>query len=197
MLATALEAAALYREQVHVDANQVEIVLTPPGNPSRLCDSLRQRGWAEADLEHTEPVLLHLAHQANTRFVILSPFIDYGGATNMLALFQATPVTARRVLITRCPDGVVPPALHPLLPSLTGLNVAVHSYWLPRPGNGYETFHAKIVLSDDRAAYLGSANMTQASLSLSMELGTFLRGSGVTTLMSVIDAILTVAPKIN
>lgn len=53
------------------------------------------------------------------------------------------------------------------------------------------------MLSDDRAAYLGSANMTQASLSLSLELGTFLRGASVTTLVSVVDAILTVAPRIN
>jgi len=196
-LATALEAASLYREQVHVDADQVEIVLTPPGNPSRLRDALRQRGWAEADMEHTEAILLHLAHQATVRLVVMSPFIDAGGAANLLALFRATPGTVRRVLITRCPDGGVPAALMPLLQQFAELNVAIHSYWLPRPGGGYETGHAKVVLSDDRAAYVGSANMTQASLSISMELGAFLRGASVTTLVSVIDAILSIAPKIN
>ena len=44
-------------------------------------------------------------------------------------------------------------------------------------------------------AYIGSANMTQASLSLSMELGTFLQGDSVKTLANVVDAILDIAEK--
>lgn len=89
-------------------------------------------------------ILLHLAHQAMDRFVVMSPFIDAGGAANLLALFQATSSAVRRVLIARCPDGVVPIALQPLLPQLAKLHVAIYNYWLPRPGGGYETFHAKV-----------------------------------------------------
>ena len=46
-------------------------------------------------------------------------------------------------------------------------------------------------------AYIGSANMTHASLMLSMELGTFLRGNSVKTLVSILDAILAIAPKLT
>ena len=62
---------------------------------------------------------------------------------------------------------------------------------------GYETFHAKVILADDRMAYIGSANMTQASLSVSMELGALLKGNSVKTLGSVVDAILSIAPSLN
>lgn len=102
----------------------------------------------------------------------------------------------KRVLVTRCPYSEPVPALLAALPALAVLGVAVYNYWLPRAG-GYETFHAKVVLSDEHAAYIGSANMTQASLSLSMELGTFLKGSSVKTLASVLNAILDIAPKLG
>ena len=195
-LATALEAVALYREHVHVDVDVVEVVLTPPGKLSRLSGALRTRGWIESDLEHTEPILRYIAMHATTRFAVLSPFLDTGGIEHLVALFEATKPGVKRMFITRCPDNVPVPALKAALPALAALGVAIHNYWLPRAG-GYETFHAKVILSDDRMAYIGSANLTQASMSLSMELGTFLRGASVKTLVSVVDAILTIAPKLT
>src|SRR4029077_11900796 len=162
----------------------------------QLAEALRARGWVGADLEHTGAILLHLATQSNTRFAVLSPFIDAGGMDNVIALFEVTKGNVRRVLITRCQDGVIPAPLQAAYHTLGALGVAIHNYWLPRH-SGYETFHAKVILSDARMAYIGSANMTQASLSLSMELGTFLRGESVRTLVSVVDAILAVAPRLN
>ena len=116
-LATALEAVALYCESVHVDADRVEVVLTPPGKPSKLGEALRIRGRVEANLEHTEAILRHIAAQATTRFAVLSPFIDGGGMDNLIALFKATKADVRRVLITRCQDGVMPPPLHAAFPT--------------------------------------------------------------------------------
>lgn len=195
-LATALEAVALYREQVHVDADRVEVVLTPPGKPSQLREALRMRGRVEADLEHTEAILRHLAARATTRFAVVSPFIDSWGMDSLISMFRATKEGVHRILIIRCHDGVVPLPLQLALPTLDALSVRVHNYWLPRQ-NGYETFHAKIILADDRMAYIGSANMTQASLSVSMELGALLEGASAKTLVSVVDAILSIAPKLN
>jgi phosphatidylserine/phosphatidylglycerophosphate/cardiolipin synthase-like enzyme len=195
-LAIALEAVALYRTEVHADTDVVDVVLTPPGNPSRLGDTLRARGWIEAELEHTEAILRHLATQAAERFVVLSPFLDTGGMESLVAMFNATQPEVKRVLVTRCTDGVKTPVLQAGLPSLTAMSVAVHNYWLPR-NYGYETFHAKVFLADSKMAYLGSANMTQASLSVSMELGTLLKGQSVKTLVSVVDAILAIAPQVN
>jgi hypothetical protein len=196
-LATALQAVSLYRREVHLDADIVEVVLTPPGRPSRLGDALRLRGWIEADLEHTEATLHHLASEARGRLVVLSPFVDAVGASSVVALFNATDKSVRRVLVTRGQDGVMPQPLIAVMPELAELGVAIHNYWLPRAGGGYETFHAKAVLADSGMAYLGSANMTYASLSVSMELGTFLRGDSARTLASVVDAILCVAPIID
>lgn len=195
-LATALEGVALYRAEVHADTDVVGVVLTPPGKVSRLGDTLRARGWIEAELEHTEAILRHLATQATERFVVLSPFLDTGGMESLVAMFSATRPEVKRVLVTRCTDGIKAPVLQVGLPSLTALGVAVHNYWLPR-AYGYETFHAKVLLADAAMAYLGSANMTQASLSVSMELGTLLKGQSVKTLVSVVDAILAIAPKLN
>jgi phosphatidylserine/phosphatidylglycerophosphate/cardiolipin synthase-like enzyme len=193
--ATALEAVALYREEVHVDTDLVQVALTPPGKTSRLTEALHARGWIEADLEHTEPLLRHLAATAVHRFVVMSPFLDGSGAAHLIDLFAATPPGVQRVLIARCGNGVPPQALQDALPALLAQGVAVHNYWLPRPG-GFETFHAKVIVADDQRAYLGSANMTQASLWVSMELGAFLTGRSVKTLASVLDAILAIAPEI-
>jgi phosphatidylserine/phosphatidylglycerophosphate/cardiolipin synthase-like enzyme len=195
-LATSLEAVTLYREHVHVDASRVEVVLTPPGNRSQLGDALRLRGWVESDLEHTQAILLHLATQARQRLAVLSPFVDVGGMDSLLTLLRATKYSVRRILITRCQDGVLPASLQAALPELAALDVAIHNYWLPHEG-GYETFHAKAVLADSRMAYVGSANMTQASLYVSMELGAFLQGDSVNTLASVVDAILAIAPQLK
>ena len=194
-LAIALEGVALYRAEVHSDTDVVDVVLTPPGNPSRLGDALRVRGWVEAELEYTEATLRHLATQATERFVILSPFLDTGGMESLVATFKTTRPEVKRVLVTRCPDGVKTPVLQAGLPKLTAMAVEVHNYWLPR-AYGYETFHAKVFLADPKLAYLGSANMTQASLSVSMELGTLLKGHSVKTLVSVVDAILAIAPRV-
>lgn len=195
-LATALEAVALYRERVHIDVDVVEVVLTPPSAPSRLGEALLGRGGIDAELEHTGAILRHLATQATTRFAVLSPFLDTGGMENLISLFRATENNVQRVLITRCLNGVMPAALQTAYPVLTGLGVAVHNYWLPRQG-GYETFHAKALVTDAEIAYIGSANMTQASMSMSMELGTFLRGNSVKTLRRIVDAILVIAPRME
>lgn len=195
-LATGLTAVTLYREHIHVDADRVSVVLTPPGNPSELRDALRMRGWVESDLEHTDAIQLHLAAHAKERFAVLSPFIDEGGVDRLLKLLRVTRDGVRRVIVTRCHDGVLPPPLHSTRAELGELDVGIYSYWLPRHG-GYETFHAKVILADADAAYVGSANMTYASLGLSMELGTYLKGQSVRTLVEIVNAILIIAKKIE
>lgn len=195
-LAMALEAVSLYRDHVHVDIDIVQVVLTPPGKPSQLGDSLRAFGWAEAELEHTESILRHLAMRADERFVVLSPFLDTVGTEHLIALFKVTQPHVKRVLVTRCQGGNLSPALQVGMPAMLEMGVVIHNYWLPRAW-GYETFHAKVLLADAKMAYLGSANMTQASLSLSMELGTLLTGRSVKSLVTVVDSILAIAPRLS
>ncbi|MGA3868725.1 hypothetical protein G7939_02365 [Ralstonia solanacearum] len=50
--------------------------------------------------------------------------------------------------------------------------VRVYNYSIPRAGGvGRDTFHAKVVISDRRYAYVGSANVAAASLDYLMETG--------------------------
>jgi len=68
--------------------------------------------------------------------------------------------------------------------------VKVFNYSIPRSsGFGRETFHAKVVIADRRYAYVGSSNVTAASLDHSMEMGVTLEGKAVAEVAEVIDAV--------
>lgn len=62
--------------------------------------------------------------------------------------------------------------------------------------DGYETFHAKVVLADDRLAYVGSANLL-AQLHHLMELGSVLQGRAARVVASVVRAVEAVSPPWN
>ena len=68
------------------------------------------------------------------------------------------------------------------------------NYSLPRSNTfGRETFHAKVVLCDSDTAYLGSSNMTSASLEHSMEMGVALRGRAAADVAVVVEAVMKAA----
>ena len=75
-------------------------------------------------------------------------------------------------------------------------SVRVFNYSIPRlEGSGRETFHAKVVLCDRNAAYLGSSNMNAASLEQSMEMGVALQGRAAADVAVVLDAVLSAATQ--
>lgn len=89
-----------------------------------------------------------------------------------------------------------PPALTAVRQDLSRLGVAVLNFRLDRsdtPGN--ETFHAKVVLADDAAAYVGSSNMNQWSFEYSLELGLYVRGLAATRIAAVLQAVRVVSSK--
>lgn len=73
----------------------------------------------------------------------------------------------------------------------------VFNYSIPRLEGGRETFHAKVVLCDRSVAYLGSSNVTAASLEHSMEMGVVLEGRAAARVADVIDAVLKSATQWN
>ena len=79
-------------------------------------------------------------------------------------------------------------------PWLKAQGVRVFNYSIPRMEGGRETFHAKAVLCDRSTAYLGSSNVTAASLEHSMEMGVVLEGRAAAGVAEVIDAVLAAAP---
>lgn len=71
----------------------------------------------------------------------------------------------------------------------------VFNYSIARVDGGRETFHAKAVLCDRSAAYLGSSNVTAASLENSMEMGVVLEGRSAAGVAEVIDAVLAASTR--
>lgn len=57
-------------------------------------------------------------------------------------------------------------------------------------GAGLETFHAKIVLADGAAAYVGSANFLYRSREENLECGFLLDGDAVAPVVVLVEAVL-------
>ena len=78
---------------------------------------------------------------------------------------------------------------------LVAQGVRVFNYSIPRMEGGRETFHAKAVLCDRSAAYLGSSNLTAASLEHSMEMGVVWEGRAASGVAEILDAVLSAATQ--
>lgn len=195
-----LEAVGYYKSEAHHDDNTVSVVLTRPGHPSRLEAELENLGWKTASLELTEEAFLSLAANAKEHLVVMTPFLDLVGARWLISLFERTAPEVKRRLILRY---LGMPA-HPSYPTgydaiaaaLSEIGVEVFDYALTRENaNGYETFHAKVVLADRAMAYVGSSNMNKASLEHSMEMGVVVEGKAAQHISRVLDTIMKVADR--
>lgn len=92
-LAPLLDGARLYRERVHQDTNQVEVVLTKPPAPSqvsRKLESMLSGGWGFRD---TKQLLPAIAGGAQRSLIVMTPFFDRVGAEVVLNLFENTAAT--------------------------------------------------------------------------------------------------------
>ncbi len=194
-LAIALEGISIYMEHVHSDKTEVTVVFTPPAKPSLLENVLLTHGYVGSMVDHTDAIFKHIAGLAKERLIVMMPFIDDIGMTNLISTFECTKKDVERILITRLVASNPNRAILDNQPQLNSMSVKIYSYWLPK-GDRYETFHAKLLIADCDLAYVGSANATKASLEVSMELGVMLKGKGAKTLSEIADAVLQIAPLI-
>lgn len=179
------------------DSNTVEIVLSPPLHPSRLMEVLPKQRFGWARLHNTRDALIALASTARSRLAILSPFLDDVGMDWVEELFAAPLAGVERILIVRGTDL----ALRELLDSRRAEHIRhgikVYRYAIEHDPNTrdakVETFHAKIVLCDRDAAYIGSSNMNRASRELSLECGVHIGGPCVRPVATLVDSILSIA----
>lgn len=178
-------------KRLHRDANEVEIVLSPPAKPSQLMAILPNFGPAWATLENTQDSLIALASKASRRFVILSPFIDTDGIEWIGTLFAATSPGVVKTLIVRGEKQIE--ELRAASGQVRQWDAAIRTFSVSRDGHsGFnETFHAKILLADSSSAYIGSANMNRASRATSLECGTVVSGPAVRAISSLVDAMCT------
>lgn len=199
-LAFALYAVEHYRSLVHQDATIAQVVLTRPPRPSVLEQKLSALGWRTTDLEPTEHAFHGMVRAAQRRVVVMTPFFDSTGAAWLQELLSYASHGVERTLILRSLEDRTrkdyPSGFDKISPWLKAQGVRVFNYSIPRMEGGRETFHAKAVLCDRSAAYLGSSNITAASLEHSMEMGVVLEGRAAAGVAEVIDAVLAAAAPV-
>jgi phosphatidylserine/phosphatidylglycerophosphate/cardiolipin synthase-like enzyme len=199
-LAFALNAIDHYRLSVHRDATVAQVVLTKPPRPSVLEQKLTALGWRTADLEPTEHAFHSMVRSAQRRIVVMTPFLDKTGASWLQELLSYVGHGVESILILRSLEDSTrkdyPTGFDVIAPWLKSQAVQVFNYSISRIDGGRETFHAKVVLCDRNVTYLGSSNMTAASLEHSMEMGVVLQGRVAADVAEVIDAVLATATRI-
>lgn len=194
-LAFALNAVDYYTTDVHRDATAAQVVLTKPPRPSILEQRLSELGWRTADLEPTDHAFHSMVAAAQKRVVVMTPFFDLKGAAWLQELLGFAAAGVDRALVLRSLEDPsrkdYPVGFDAIAPWLREQRIRVFNYSIPRvAGGGRETFHAKVVLCDRSAAYLGSSNVTAASLEHSMEMGVVLRGRAASGVAEVVDAVI-------
>ncbi len=198
-LAFALQAVEHYRSSVHRDATVAQVVLTKPPRPSVLEQKLSALGWRTTDLELTEHAFHGMVRAAQRRVVVMTPFFDSAGAIWLQELLSRAAPEVERILILRSLEDATrkdyPVGFDAIFPWFKVHGVQIFNYSIARIEGGRETFHAKAVLCDRSAAYLGSSNITMASLEHSMEMGVVLEGRAAASVAEVIDAVLAAATK--
>jgi len=195
-LAVAFAGVDYYRERVHRDQTLARVVLTRPELSTTLESRLLERGWRLSAIESTDQAFLGIARCASRRFVVLTPFLDNKGAIWLRRLIGLVPADVCVVLVLRGLEDATrsdAAGYAGIRAWLTQRGVRVMNYGLQRAGGGRESFHAKVILADDRLAYVGSANVTGWSLDYSMELGVVLDGQAAAEIGEVVDAVLQAA----
>ena len=152
-------------------SDDVRLVITTPGPYGH---QLARRLGART----TYGVLIELATTARSHLLLASPFIYLGEAMLAGCLVDAVDHAVHRGvrLDVICTDESKD-AFRDSLPRLYA-NSAVHFY-RPHPDLARSKLgsHAKILIADNNAAYVGSANFTDPGLTANLEMGVLVKGS--------------------
>jgi phosphatidylserine/phosphatidylglycerophosphate/cardiolipin synthase-like enzyme len=173
---------------------RARFVVTLPPEPSRIAEALeRSSGQSFTTLTDTKDAFLHLARRAQERLVVLTPFMDATGASWAADIFEAS-VAKKKELVLR--DSQALDACGPSAQRLRRCVTRIYDYELAHqrdPASAHtETFHAKIVLADGVAAYVGSANFLYRSREMNLECGFLLEGDAVGPVAVLVDAVLSI-----
>ena len=171
--------------------DRARIVVTVPLRPSQFESALAEIPDSGVLIE-THEAFVHLSRLARARLVLVSPFLDETGARWAISMFQAT-TAPERILLCRnfsAFDALPMDCQH----TLETLGVQIRAYTLIHEKDGRylcrESFHAKIVLADQVAAYVGSANLLQSSKEIMLECGVLLEGRPVRDVHDVVQTML-------
>lgn len=195
-LAPLLTGVQLYKKDIHRDDNLVEVVLSKPPAPSLVAAQLETMLKGSWGLLDTRELLPTIAELAQNTFTVMSPFLDEVGAAIVVNLFEMTVAPARCLVLRLSSDGTPPTGLSGVQHKLDALGVQVFNFRIDKvDSSGNETFHAKVVLADATAAYVGSSNMHKWSFEYSLELGLYVRGKAASRIADVLDAVRSVSTR--
>jgi hypothetical protein len=183
-------AAACDANGPHVDA---AAIITMPGKNSRLAGVLPSVGPAHAAMSQTKEAFHDLAANATRSLVVMSPFLNLSGLEWAADLFRKS-LAAKKHFIVRGTNETIS-LLRSNANALIDGQVKVFSYRIASNDGGYETFHAKLVVADGEAAYVGSANMLDHSRP-SMELGLIVRGKPMAAIVTLVEAVQRIAESL-
>ena len=199
-LATLLRGAEHYR-RLRIEVPSLEIAVTMPMTPSRLEQQLPAAPGRPGGYLPTPAAFLRVATTAQSRFVVLTPFINRTGFEWLRSVFQATKESVQKIVVLRdIGQYAIDLAVHHA-DWLRALRVSVRDYHLSHAADSgralpIETFHAKVVLADDRLAYVGSANMLGSGDGTSLETGVLVDGQAAVQVARLVDGILRVARRV-
>jgi phosphatidylserine/phosphatidylglycerophosphate/cardiolipin synthase-like enzyme len=188
-----LDGVSIYLRS-HKDTDTVRIVITEPGNKSALRSEINRRGLPPR-LFQTRDAFLNLARGAKHVLTVLAPFLDDAGCDFLIDLYSACGSGVSKELISRplnephCGE-----AFWRREQDFKRLAVAVYEYALTSAlPSGRETFHAKVVLVDEAAYYVGSSNFMASALDRSLECGVIVNGDSARELRNVVEALKVIA----
>jgi hypothetical protein len=187
-LADKLDGAADFQSRTQSPPTP-EIILTQPREPSLLVRALSEMNAPST--YWTRDGFVHLARQASSSLRVVAPFIDRVGTDLLERMFSCTQAKTRLLVLRPTSRGERPWTAY--VPSILRLGVNIREYWRESTTDSgrrrIETFHAKMILADDRIAYVGSSNFLTSSLDQSLECGVLLSGIEVSVVTALIDAI--------
>jgi len=195
-LAPLLTGVQLYKSDIHKDENTVDVVLTKPPAPSLISERLESMLKGSWGLLDTKELLPSIAEVAQNSLSVMSPFMDELGAAIVVNLFERTMALEKYLVLRVGADGKPPSGLASVRQDLDSLGVEVLNFRIDKidsPGN--ETFHAKVVLADAAAAYVGSSNMHKWSFEYSLELGLYVRGKAACRISDILTAVRAVSGR--
>lgn len=196
-LASILRGAEHYR-RMRFDAPNLEFVVTMPMAPSHLEAQLPASPGRPGGYLSTPTAFSRLASSAQSRLVVLTPFIDGVGFTWLQSVFRTVPRSSEKMVVLRDAGlHAIDLAVHHK-DWIRELGVSVRDYSVahsPETGRALpiETFHAKIVVADDRLAYVGSANLLGSGSGTSLEAGVLVDGRAAVQVARLVEGILRIA----
>lgn len=193
-LSASFDGIASYLE-IHKDRDSVRLVITEPGEKSALRNEISRRHAIPPSVFQTSDAFLNLARSAKRELIVVAPFLDDEGAKFLVTLFSLCAENVRRFLICRpLTEAHCGPAFRRQSIAFSRLKVSVYEYALPSTlPSGRETFHAKVILADDSAFYVGSSNLMGSALERSLECGVVVWGESAHHLYNVLDALRAVS----